>query len=932
MLTRSVVTSLLLISVLLLLVGSALAVPPSPEAREQFIREGTWEQKVANLMAFEASLPPDMYEKSRQAHLDRYRSELALSTDAVVTVRVVVLLVDFPDFHYDASSYSYPGGTLNCYVEADTAMFDSLLFSQRNIDPVSNLTGSMTEWYLENSYGSYFIQGDVFGWFTMPENYSYYVGNDDGRSRGSTLASHAVMAANDQGVDFSPYGDPFVPGVIIIHAGPGAEENTYGIWSHRSSMTPSRSYDGVYLSGYTMQPEESYYQASIVHIGVFCHEWGHVLGVPDWYDVSDTLRVSRGLGDWCVMARGSWNNDGRSPAHFNCWSKFLVGFGEMQWLTENFRNAPIPQAATSPLAYALRENPVDGGGGEFWFVENRQKVGFDEYIPGSGLLIYHLDPVGDQTNPDRYRLALEEADGRRDLAYNGSTGTASDPFPGTTDNLTFHGYTVPDSRTNDGEITEVSVLNISGSDSAMFADLNVFYAMPYLILDGDSLTTTDNAPGGNGDGFFEQGETVEMYLEVRNIMKLSYYPTMHLDVDNADIEILQNDLSMGFVLNRIISNVNLEPIVFRISDDFVSSIVHFTFTITSDSAISPHDRAFTNTFEFDLALGRTQILLVDDDNNRGNDYYFRGAMDRLGLPYEHWDKWLSGSPNYANLSQYPFVFWMTGDYYPPSIPGGTLTPDDITFMTQLLNAGGNLLLASPSAPVQLQTLDPGFMAEYLHATLTDSLRERWFLGDTDHVIGGGLSYTTRNGIYWDEFTPTLEPINGGQPAFTLTHWGSGDYGYCGITYDGLYRTAFLSFAVEFLAYDQEHIGYAPPDSLILNALRFFVRGAATGVEDYLADGLMPTGFALDQNYPNPFNPSTTISYWISAGLEHVNLSIFNVLGRKVATLVDKVQGPGSYTVTWQGRGSGGARVASGVYFYRLTQGEMSDTKKMVLLK
>jgi len=235
MLIRSVVTSLLLISVLLLLLGSALAVPPSPEAREKFIEDGTWEQKVANLKAFEASLPPDMYEKSRQAHLDRYRSELALSTDAVDTVRVVVLLVDFPDFHYDADSYPIPsGGTLLCNVAGTTDMFDSLLFSQRDIDSVSNPTGSMTEWYLENSYGSYFIQGDVFGWFRVPNNYSYYVvGNDGLGNGGSTLASDAVMVAHDQGVNFLPYanGGWSVPAVIIIHAGPGAEEGAYGIWS-----------------------------------------------------------------------------------------------------------------------------------------------------------------------------------------------------------------------------------------------------------------------------------------------------------------------------------------------------------------------------------------------------------------------------------------------------------------------------------------------------------------------------------------------------------------------------------------------------------------------------------------------------------------------------------------------------------------------------
>ena len=709
---RTQFVSLLLILALLIPSAAVLAVPPSPEAKAKFIADGTWPQIVADLKAFDAAQDPDMYKRSADLHLDRYKSKLALSADAVDTVRVAVIMVDFHDFHYDSVSYPIPGGdTLYCNIAGTPAMFDSILFSQRGIDTVSNPTGSMTEWYLENSYGSYFIQGDVFGWYRAPNNYSYYVSNG-----GALLASDAVQVADADGVDFSPYanGGYFVPGVIIIHAGPGAEEGAYGIWSHRSNMYPSVTTDGVSLSGYTMQPEERYNQASLVHMGVFCHEWGHILGLPDWYDISYTPG-SVGLGKWCIMASGSWNNGGRTPAHFNCWGKYLAGFGEMQWLTENYPNAPIPQVETSPIAYALREVPEDGGGGEFWFVENRQQVGFDEYLPGSGLLIYHFDPSApNNTDPYHYRFAVEEADGRRDLAFNNSRGQASDPFPGTWNNRTFHGYTVPDSRTNAGEVTEVSVLNVSDSDSIMYADLNVSYAMPYLILVDDSLTVTDNAPEGDGDGNFEQGETMEMWLEVKNVMRKAFWPTLHLDVDNLDVEILQNDKSMGYLLSPVLFSVtNLEPITFHIPDDFVSSVVHFTFTITSDSAISGgHDRTFTNTFEFDITLG-----------------------------------------------------------------------------------------------------------------------------------------------------------------------------------------------------------------------------SATAVEDNTTDNLLPVSFALDQNYPNPFNPSTVISYSIEAGqVGQTNLAIFNVLGQEVATLVDQVQGPGYYSVEWSGRGADGIPVASGFYFYRLVNGDRSETRKMMLLK
>lgn len=63
-----------------------------------------------------------------------------------------------------------------------------------------------------------------------------------------------------------------------------------------------------------------------------------------------------------------------------------------------------------------------------------------------------------------------------------------------------------------------------------------------------------------------------------------------------------------------------------------------------------------------------------------------------------------------------------------------------------------------------------------------------------------------------------------------------------------------------------------------------------------------------------------------------NLSVFNVLGQKVATLVNEVQGVGPYSVEWDGATDSGAKVASGIYFYRLTHGEMAETKKMILMK
>jgi hypothetical protein len=97
---------------------------------------------------------------------------------------------------------------------------------------------------------------------------------------------------------------------------------------------------------------------------------------------------------------------------------------------------------------------------------------------------------------------------------------------------------------------------------------------------------------------------------------------------------------------------------------------------------------------------------------------------------------------------------------------------------------------------------------------------------------------------------------------------------------------------------------------------------------------LPKAFALSQNYPNPFNPSTTISYAIPDGNAQVGvkLSVFNLRGQLVRSLVDQSQSPGNYNVNWDGSDDNGRQISSGVYFYRLVAGDYVSTRKMVVLK
>ena len=109
-----------------------------------------------------------------------------------------------------------------------------------------------------------------------------------------------------------------------------------------------------------------------------------------------------------------------------------------------------------------------------------------------------------------------------------------------------------------------------------------------------------------------------------------------------------------------------------------------------------------------------------------------------------------------------------------------------------------------------------------------------------------------------------------------------------------------------------------------------VTNLATDVEEIVTEEL-PTTYSLSQNYPNPFNPSTVIEFTVPHR-SHVELSIYNLLGQRVAALVDEPMPAGVYRTVWYGRDESGRHVATGIYFYRLEADEFVATKKMVLLK
>jgi immune inhibitor A len=404
--------------------------------------------------------------------------------------------------------------------QVQPAFFDTLLYEDQ--------WGTLRDYWYEVTYGNLTITTldlpGALGWKRAPQTYAYYV--DGQRGFGSyphnaqKMAEDAVVLA-DPFVDFSQYdndGDGYVDGLFIIHAGRGYEltGNPDHIHSHKWQMHTPQSVDGVTAYVYSTEPEY-WTTPGDMTCGVYAHEMGHsVFGLPDLYDYGYD---SNGLGKWSLMAGGSWNGPlgspgGSYPAHPDAWCRIQTGAASATILPDNLLGATIPAINTTPVIYRLW---TDGAGGtQFFLLENRRKMGYDSYIPGEGLLIYHVDETQSGNNHQwypghtdfgNYLVALEQADGRWWLEKQMNSGDYKDPYPGGSDARTFANLTTPDSRDYDFNSTKVMVTNISDSDSVMTADLFVTdIAPPEAVVDLAAVLSHSSAKSASGDVCLEWSE------------------------------------------------------------------------------------------------------------------------------------------------------------------------------------------------------------------------------------------------------------------------------------------------------------------------------------------------------------------------------------------------------------------------------------------
>lgn len=344
-------------------------------------------------------------------------------------VRVPVILVNFTDLAFT--------------MDNPQANFDDFYNGTGGTNP--NATGSVYDYFVASSDSMLQLEFDVYGPYTLSKDMAYYGANSGSNhaQHGRDLVVEAATLAADAGVDFAPYdnnNDGYIDNLSIVVAGyneaEGGHANT--IWPHYSSVYNSTTFSGKRLSGYLMISE---YRGSggkqQAGIGTYCHEFGHVLGLPDLYDTQNSDRYT--VGKWDVMCSGSYNNSGCTPPSYSAFERFALG-----WLIPiqlhdigDYKLEPLMNSNSAYLIAAEEHNLslMSPSPREYFLLENRQAVGWDantEALVGTGMMVSHITFNATAWNRNTFnngKILGYAIVGAYDSAP--STSTPRDLFPGT---------------------------------------------------------------------------------------------------------------------------------------------------------------------------------------------------------------------------------------------------------------------------------------------------------------------------------------------------------------------------------------------------------------------------------------------------------------------------------------------------------------------
>lgn len=500
--------------------------------------------RVTNHIPVESQLSKLNRQKAQQQYRAAADSRLSIGSH-----KFLVILVEFSDITF----------TVTDPINAFHNLLNEPGYS------LNGGTGSAYDFYYENGHGLFDPSFDVYGPYQLSGTCADYGGNDNwGNDVNPDGGFYEACQLADADIDFSEYDqdhDGYVDNIFFYYAGHNEAEGAGAstIWPHQYSFYYySGKLDGVRLGSYACTSEyKSSYGKYMCGIGTFCHEFGHVLGLPDFYDTDyEQNGYCDPLGDFSMMDNGSYNNGGCTPPYLSAMERNIIG-----WMDEpeeiiangNYTIAPIRENE----AYTIQTE----NSGEYFQLECRDGSGWDKYIP-SGMLVYHVDKsnnnAGGQTAKSRWTSGNKiNAYGAHPCYYlvraKDSYSSSGTPYPGSGNVKTFRGTSWA------GVQSDIALNNItySGGHSSFIVSTSIVKILSGKVTDvwGDPLQNAQITISHESDGSFVTSTTTDAggnyYADLTEDEETRFI--VHVECEDfffqtKDVTVQRNTVTLDFTL------------------------------------------------------------------------------------------------------------------------------------------------------------------------------------------------------------------------------------------------------------------------------------------------------------------------------------------------------------------------------------------------
>lgn len=428
--------------------------------------------------------------------------------------KVAVILVEYQDVKFNLS---------------DPMDYFSRMLNEENFSDYW-ATGSARDWFINSSYGQFVPEFVVMGPVTLQNVRSYYGGNDafGQDDKPQKMAIEACRKLNPD-VDFSQFdcdNDGYIDNIFIVYAGRGEASGGSSdcVWPHAWTIAGAEpgatySFDGVRLNRYACTNEWEISDQGRGYrpqgIGPFVHEFSHVMGLPDLYSTAYNAGTFT-PGAWSAMDYGPYNNDCCTPPQFSAWERASLGYLDIKELPVGAANVAINRLEDGEAYIVPTDKP-----NEFFILENRQQNGWDSFIPGHGMLVWHIDYDSDvwrqnivNNDPSHNYVDIIEAAGELK-----ESARAYHSFPGLGNVTALSASTTPALKSWSGKSTGLSLSDISELDGRLVFRLNGGAADIASPSKTEVVTTTPASftvswpPVDNATGYF-----LRLYDEDKSLM------------------------------------------------------------------------------------------------------------------------------------------------------------------------------------------------------------------------------------------------------------------------------------------------------------------------------------------------------------------------------------------------------------------------------